>query len=123
MGINYQFLADNLKALLGDVEVSKISDVFKSKDANGIAEYVNRVARDVRARCSTLNFPKKAHEYGAYKPSRHLGMATRYMDEISQAIKSKDSKFSTDELGWHAFGAAVQALAGILQHIEKRQIT
>lgn len=123
MGINYQFLADNLKALLGDVEVSKISDVFNSKDANGIAEYVNRVARDVRARCSTLNFPKKAHEYGAYKPSRHLGMATRYMDEISQAIKSKDSKFSTDELGWHAFGAAVQALAGILQHIEKRQIT
>jgi len=122
MGINYQFLADNLKALLGDVEVSKkqkISDVFNSKDANGIAEYVNWVARDVRSRCSTLNFPKKAHEYGAYEPSRHLGMATRYMDEISRAIKSKDSKFSTDELGWHAFGAAVQALAGILQHIEK----
>jgi len=122
MAINYQFLADNLKALLGDVEVpkkQKISDVFNSKDANKIAEYVNLVARDVRARCSTFNFPEKAHEYGAYKPSRHIGMATHYMDEISRAIKSKDSKFSTDELGWHAFGAAVQAIAGILQHIEK----
>ena len=125
MAINYGFLGDNLRALLPDDiefnDIEKIIDSFESKNATKITEYVNLVARDIRARCSTLNFPLDAHEYGAYKPSRHLGMATRYLEEISRAIESGHSEYSIDELGWHAFSATVQAFAGILQHIENNQ--
>ena len=122
MAINYRFLCENLRALLPEHiqldDIDDIMDSFKSKNAAKIAEYVDLVARDIRARCSTLNFPLKSHEFGAYKPSRNLGMATRYMEEISRAIKSGKSDYSTDEFGWHAFGSAIQAIAGILQHIE-----
>ena len=125
MAINYSFLCDNLRALLPDhIEFSDIDQIiqtFEAKDATKIAEYTNLVARDIRARCSTLNFPQDEHEYGAYKPSRHLGVATRYLEEISRAIQSGKSHYTTDELGWHAFGAVVQALAGLLQHIENEK--
>lgn len=125
MAINYRFLCDNLRALLPDYiefsDIDQIIETFNAKDATRIAEYTNLVARDVRARCSTLNFPQNEHEYGDYKPSRHLGMATRYLEEIGRAIQSGKSDYTTDELGWHAFGAVVQALAGILQHIENEK--
>ncbi len=54
---------------------------------------------------------------------KNLGMATKYLEEISCAIRGapKDPFFgqpTTDECGWHAFGALVQVIAGLLDHIE-----
>lgn len=123
MPITYGFLADNLYYLISDLpeanDKDAIRQVFADKDQRMVAKFVDAVARDVRARVSTLGFPPEKHEMGTYRPSRNLGMATRYLNEISRAVDSGESKYTYDELGWHAFGAVVQAIAGIIQHFEQ----
>jgi hypothetical protein len=82
---------------------------------------VRKIAGEIRARASTLDFPE-GHQSGLDPRCRNLGMATRYLDEIGQAIetgKGERPAFTVEQLGWHAFGAALQAIAGLLGHLER----
>jgi hypothetical protein len=129
MAITFDFFVDNIRCLLGgDPDLpsqEEIREAFEHKDASQIAKIICLIAKDIRARSSTLPFPE-GHEGGFDPPSRKLEMATRYMDEIARAIGGNplDPEFpqpTYDQFGWHAFGAAIQAIAGLLAHLEQAQ--
>jgi hypothetical protein len=129
MAITYEFLANNIVCLLADdpnvPARGLIREAFEGKDASQIGKLVCQIARDIRARSSTLPFPED-HKDGFDPPSRNLGMATRYMDEIGRKIGGNpldpnSPQPTFDEFGWHAFGAAVQAIAAILAHLEQEK--
>ncbi|MBI5864116.1 MAG: hypothetical protein HZB38_06380 [Planctomycetes bacterium] len=116
--INVRHLAEDVCILIPFRSVQEVMRAFKEKNPEAVSAIINEVARDVRARVSTFNFPDAAHDVGTYAPSRNLGIATKYLDEISKALTSNAHQQGFDELGWHAFGASVLALAGILTHLE-----
>src|SRR5262245_27370200 len=89
MAITIDFLIDNVKCLLAaDLDSSTqemMRAAFQRKDASQVAKLICLLAKDIRSRSSTLPFPE-GHKDGFDPPSRKLGMATRYMDEIGRAI-------------------------------------
>jgi len=129
MAITFNFLANNLNALIADNREfptkAAISSAFTRKDTSEIAKLICLIANEIRARSSTLAFPER-HQLGFDPPSRKLGGATKYLDEIGRAVGGNpvDAEFSQptfDEFGWHAFGAAIEAIAGLLEHLEQVQ--
>jgi len=125
--ITINFLVDNLCSLLFEAteapDPGTIHAAIEKKDALQAGKLIQIIARDIRARVSTLPFPED-HQFGGDPPSRQLGMATRYMDEIGCALAGKpkdqfNEPETFDEFGWHAFGAAIQAIAGLLMHLER----
>jgi hypothetical protein len=126
MAITSEFLADNLSCLLtGELSPPgriEIQEAFDRKDSALIAKLVQLIARDIQARSSTLPFP--GSDIDTDPAGRKLMMATHYLDEIGRAVggRALDPEFPQpgfDQLGWHAFGAAVQAIAGLLTHLEQ----
>lgn len=128
MAISPQHFAEDIQSLLSNelepIDVEAVVNSLVEKKSGDVGKLIQRIARDIQARVSTFNYPEDHALYGLYQPSRHLMIATRYLDEIGKALKGEFvdeplDNISFDEMGWHAFGSVIKAMAGLLQHIEQ----
>ena len=119
MSVSPRFIADDLCKIVPGLDSDDVMHAFMNKDASKIGELVQAVEREIRARATTLPFGE-GHENGLDQPRRTLGISLRYIGEVGSNVESGESDYSTDELGWHAFGAAVGVIGGLLDHLQQQ---